>query len=72
MEINFKYLNPEFLEHLYQKAEIELKDALLKGAEWEEIKEKENILTAIAIERHRRYRPEDFGTPADTPLRKDQ
>jgi hypothetical protein len=68
MEINFKYLNHEMIQHLYVKAESALKAALLKGAEWEEIKEKEKILTELAIQKHRNERPEDFGSPAETPL----
>ena len=70
MEINFKYLNPELFKHLYVKAESALKAALLKGAEWEEIKEKENIFTEIAIQRHKSERPQDFGSPAEIPTRK--
>ena len=56
------------IQHLYVRAESALKAALLKGAEWEEIKEKENILTELAIQKHRNERPEDFGSPAESPL----
>ncbi len=70
MEINFKYLNPELIKHLYVKAESALRSALLKGAEYEEIKEKEIILTEIAIQKHRQERPQDFDSPAESPARK--
>ena len=69
MEINFKYLNPELIKHLYVKAESALKAALLRGADWEEIKEKEKIFTEIAIQKHRNERPQDFGSPAESPAR---
>ncbi|HEV7620245.1 MAG TPA: hypothetical protein VGO09_00855 [Flavisolibacter sp.] len=70
MEINFKYLTKDLLDHLYFKADLALKNALLNGADFSEIREKERILTQISIERHRTERPDNFGkTPADTPFR---
>lgn len=71
MEINFKYLNPDLIKDLYVKAESALKIALLKGAEWDEIKQKENIFTEICIQKHRNERPQDFGSPAEEPVRKE-
>ncbi len=67
MEINFKYLNKDILEDLYQKAEAALKKALLNGDKWMEIKEKEMIFTELSIQKHRASHPEDFGeTPAES------
>ena len=70
MDINFNYLNTEQLTELYLKADKELENALINGADWEEIKDKRRIVTELAIELHKKRRPEDFGnTPADTPFR---
>ncbi len=70
MDINFKYLNRDLLEHLYKKAQSTLKKALLNAEDIQQIQQKEKILTQIAIERHRKDRPEDFGcTPAELNFR---
>ena len=69
MEINFKYLNSDLIKHMYVRAESALKAALLKGADLDEIKQKEKILTEISIQRHRSERPQDFGSPAEFPPR---
>ena len=70
MDINFKYLNKDLIDHLYKKAQLALKKALLNAEDIKQIQQKERILTQIAIERHRKERPEDFGsTPAEIDFR---
>jgi hypothetical protein len=70
MDINFNYITTEELVNLYNKADYELKKALLSGDDWERIKDKRHIVTELAIELHRKIKPQDFGTPADTDFRK--
>jgi hypothetical protein len=70
MDINFNYITTEELANLYNKADNELKKALITGDDWEQIKDKRRIVTELAIELHKKLRPQDFGTPADTDFRK--
>ncbi|GAC1421693.1 MAG: hypothetical protein NVS1B13_08260 [Flavisolibacter sp.] len=64
-------LSGDLLNLSYQKAEKDLRNALLESTDASEIKEKSKILTAISIKQHRAQHPEDFGdTPADNFTRK--
>lgn len=60
----------EQLVMLFEKADYELKQALLEGSDWKEITDKRYNYTELAIALHKRQNPEDFGyTPADMPFR---
>ena len=55
---------------LFEKADQELKQALLEGSDWKDISDKRFQYTELSIELHKRNNPEDFGyTPADRPYR---
>ena len=61
----------EQLASMFEKADQELKQALLDGAEWKQISDKRFRYTELSIELHKRKKPEDFGySPADTAFRK--
>lgn len=71
MDIDFNYCTTEEIANLLSKADNDLLESLLKGADWKDIMEKRRIYTELSIVLHRRKRPEDFGdSPADNPLRK--
>jgi hypothetical protein len=69
--MEYASLSTEQITSLFQKADQELKQALLDGADWKEISDKRFRYTELSIELHKRKTPEDFGySPADTALRK--
>ncbi|HEU0064379.1 MAG TPA: hypothetical protein VFQ58_05080 [Flavisolibacter sp.] len=71
MDINFNYCTTEEIANLLSKADYNLHEALLKGDDWKDIKEKRRIYTELSIALHRRQRPQDFGdSPADIASRK--
>ena len=68
MDINFRYMSMEDLANMYLKADKELKEALLNGANWEDIREKRRIHTELSIAVNRMRSPEDYGdSPANRP-----
>ena len=71
MDTDNNRLNNERLKLIYERAENDLRKALLESTDENEIKEKSKIFTAISIKQHRAQHPEDFGdTPAENPARK--
>jgi hypothetical protein len=69
--MEYASLSTEQITYMFQKADQELKQALLDGKEWKEISDKRYRYTELSIELHKRKKPEDFGySPADTALRK--
>ena len=63
-------LTLEQLQHLYVDANSHLMESLLKGANWEDLREDRIKVTCIAREIHHRKYP--LGkTPAETPFRFD-
>ncbi|MFL5788149.1 MAG: hypothetical protein ACJ748_08850 [Flavisolibacter sp.] len=69
--MEYTSLSTEQIASLFEKADQELKQALLEGAEWKEISDKRFRYTELSIELHKRKKPEDFGySPADTAIRK--
>jgi hypothetical protein len=70
MEIEYASLSTEQIANLFEKADKELKQALLDGSDWQDISDKRFRYTELSIELHKRKKPEDFGySPADKPLR---
>ena len=71
MEIEYASLSTAQIGQLFEKADEELKQALLEGSDWQDISDKRFRYTVLSIELHKRNKPEDFGySPADNPLRK--
>lgn len=54
MEINLDSLDLEQLTDLYNKANDELKQYLLNGSSWKEVKAKRDVVTEIAKELYRK------------------
>ena len=72
MNQDFLALSLEQLQELYEKAEIQLKQSLLNGTSWNEVKDKRLIVTKLAKEIWKKRVVEfSSSTPADTPLRAD-
>lgn len=70
MEMEYTSLSTEQLRILFEKADQDLKQALLEGFDWKDIADKRIQYTEISIAFHKRINPEDFGySPADKPLR---
>jgi hypothetical protein len=70
MTHDFSSLTLEQLQLLYADANSHLMESLLKGAEWEEVREERIKVTCIAREIHHRKYP--LGkTPAETAFRFD-
>ena len=61
------------LQKLYDKESAELRSALLKGASWNDLKEKRVLVTNLFIAIHKKKYPHGgHQTPADTSLRRDK
>ena len=69
MEIDLSTLSLEELSRMYQKADREMKAALLGGADWMEVQDKRALVTELSIQIHKRSYPSGAGSPADTALR---
>ena len=54
MEIDLTSLNLQELSELYEKANEELRQSLINGLSWKEVKAKRDIVTEIAKELHRK------------------
>ena len=54
MEIDLTSLNLQELSELYEKANEELRQSLINGFSWKEVKAKRDIVTEIAKELHRK------------------
>ena len=54
MDIDLKTLTIEQLNEFYQKANEELKIALLNGLSWKEVKSKRDIVIEITKELHKK------------------
>jgi hypothetical protein len=68
--MEYTSLPTEQIALLFEKADQELKQALLDGADWKEISDKRFQYTELSIALHKRKKPEDFGySPADTRFR---
>ncbi|HEV7621854.1 MAG TPA: hypothetical protein VGO09_08980 [Flavisolibacter sp.] len=65
MDINFRYLPLDFVKLLYKKANAALKKSLLRGDEMHDIKSKEQMVTELAIEIHRKEHPEFYFSPEE-------
>jgi hypothetical protein len=70
MDINFNYVRLDDLADLFLKADKDLKNALLSGADWQDIRDKRRIVTELSIELHKKRSPEDYTTPAERAYRK--
>ena len=69
--MDYTSFSTQQLAMLFEKADQELKQALLEGSDWKDISDKRFQYTEISIALHKRNNPEDFGytTPADRPSR---
>ena len=54
MEHDLTNLNLQELSELYEKANEELRQSLINGLSWKEVKAKRDIVTDIAKELHRK------------------
>jgi hypothetical protein len=72
MEINLSTFSLEDLRNMYERADSELKAALLSGAGWEEVQDKRRLVTELSIHLHKRTHRNSVSSPADTPLRSEE
>ena len=68
MELNLDYYTLDHLEQLLARADSDLRKALINGERWEKISLKQDLITKVALEIHKRRYPFG-GTPAEKPLR---
>ena len=54
MEYDLTSLNLQELSELYEKANEELRQSLINGLSWKEVKAKRDVVTEIAKELHRK------------------
>ncbi len=71
MDVEIASIGSDDLVVLYRKLEGELKKQLLEGASWQELKERQTLLTSISKELSKRNIPSRYidKNPAGTPLR---
>jgi hypothetical protein len=68
---DFASFGLEQLIDMYCNAENELKQALIDGALWEEVRDKRAVVTKLAQVIYNKRTELDNGTPADTQIRCD-
>ncbi|HEV7621139.1 MAG TPA: hypothetical protein VGO09_05380 [Flavisolibacter sp.] len=69
MEIDFSKLSLDQVTSLYQNAENQLKDALLNGSLWEEVKDKRMVVTKLAQQVWKKRQASGKSTPAESNTR---
>lgn len=69
MEIDLSSLDLEQLKTIYEKADADLKNALLGGDSWKDVQDKRKTVTELAILMHKKRFFYGLSSPADTPLR---
>ena len=69
MEIDLRRLDTEQLNIMLERANEQLRSALVNGEPWEEVEKKSQVVTEIAFQLHRNKFPSENSTPSDTALR---
>ena len=68
MRSRFSELDYEAVNAVYENEKQKLTEALLKGASWEDVQEQRRLVTALASERHKKWK---LMNPAEKQVRRD-
>lgn len=70
--MEFNILEVEQLRALYHQKNKELADALLSGAEWDELKDKRQEVTDLSIALHKKLQQIGKVSPAEFQIRREK